>query len=155
MASMQNLYKINEIDPTKVITLPIKTPHQLAYIFKNTDVGLFPNRCEGGTNLMLMEYMACGKPVIATKKTGHADIVMDNNTFTIERYIPLQIREGNLSKYKGWVEPDVDEIVNHLETAYNNQERCKRKGQAAGELLSELTWQKAAAAFHKTAMELI
>lgn len=83
---MINLYKINGLNPDKVITLPKKPSFQMPYIYKNTDIGLFPNRCEGGTNLMLMEYMACGKPVIASAQTGHADIIRHNNAFPIETY---------------------------------------------------------------------
>lgn len=37
-------------------------------------VGLFPNRAEGGTNLVLMEAIACGLPCIASAHTGHMDI---------------------------------------------------------------------------------
>ena len=39
-------------------------------VYQNTDVGIFPSRCEAGTNLVMMEYMACGKPAIATVGTG-------------------------------------------------------------------------------------
>lgn len=155
MRSMNNLYRMNGLDPNKVITLPIKSPFELAYIYKNTHVGLFPNRCEGGTNLMLMEYMACGKPVIATAETGHADIVRQDNAFPIENLTPVKIKEGDLSEYQGWVEPDIDEIVAHLERAYDDQELCKRKGEAAGQFLSGLTWQKAAMEFYETAKEFM
>lgn len=155
MGSMNNLYKINGLDPNKVITLPIKPFYQLPHIFKNTDVGLFPNRCEGGTNLMLMEYMACGKPVIATAQTGHADIVRQDNALTLENYTKVRIRAGDLSEFQGWVEPDIDEILSHLETAYNDQEVRREKGDAAGRFLSGLTWQKAALEFYKIAKELM
>lgn len=47
---------------------------ELASVMNSTDLGVFPNRCEGGTNLVLMEYMACGKPVVASAGTGHADL---------------------------------------------------------------------------------
>ena len=155
MASMINLYKINALGNDKVITLPIKPSFQLAHIYKNTDIGLFPNRCEGGTNLMLMEYMACGKPVIASSQTGHADIVNQDNAFSVETCTPVKIRQGDLSQYQGWVEPDIDEIVAHLERAYDHPEECKQKGGAAGRFLSGLTWEKAAREFYETAMEFI
>ena len=151
--SYQQLYINNDIDPKKVITLPIKPPHQLSSIFKNSDVGLFPNRCEGGTNLILMEYMACGKPAIATIRTGHADIVNPDNAFAIEKDSSVNPRHGNLSGYHGWVEPDIDEIVAHLETAYNDKEACRQKGRAAGEFLKNITWKKAALEFYEAARQ--
>jgi len=48
----------NGIDPQSVITLPVTSHLAMPRIYRNTDVGIFPNRCEGGTNLVLMEYMA-------------------------------------------------------------------------------------------------
>lgn len=151
MASMNHLYTMNGIDPKKVITLPIKLPYQMAYIFKNTNVGLFPNRCEGGTNLMLMEYMACGKPVIATSKTGHSDVIESERAFDLTNYIPLALRTQDHTEYQGWVEPDIDEIVAYLELAYDDPGLCEQKGKASGRYLSGLTWQKAASDFYKIA----
>lgn len=153
--SMINLYKMNGLSPDKVITLPIKSSFQLAHVYKNTDVGLFPNRCEGGTNLMLMEYMACGKPVIASAQTGHSDIISKDNAFPIETYTPAKIKNGNPLEYEGWIEPDIDEIVHLLERAYDHPEECKQKGEVAGHFLSGLTWEKAARKFYETAMEFI
>jgi len=155
MKSMNALYKMNGINIERVITLPIKPSSQLAYIYKNTDVGLFPNRCEGGTNLMLMEYMACGKPVIATSETGHADIINDENAFALKNYGTVKDRKGIKTDFKDCVEPDIDEILAHLEKAYDNSELCKQKGETAGRFLSELTWEKAARKFHKTALDFM
>jgi glycosyltransferase involved in cell wall biosynthesis len=45
--------------------------------YRHCDVALFPNRCEAGTNLCLMEALACGVPCIATDATGHKDITWD------------------------------------------------------------------------------
>jgi hypothetical protein len=42
----------------------------LARLCRNTNVGFFPNRCEGGTSLVLMEYMACGRPVTPQSRAG-------------------------------------------------------------------------------------
>ena len=148
MTSMNTLFHINGIDPGRVITLPIKPPPLLANIFKNTDIGLFPNRCEGGTNLMLMEYMACGKPVIAASRTGHADIIRNDNAFNL---VNCGRVAGGSPGFAGWVEPDIDEIVSALERAYDDTDLCRQKGKAAGEFLSGLTWEKAALKFYKAA----
>lgn len=153
ISSMNNLFKMNGINPELVITLPIKAPFQLAYIYKNTDIGLFPNRCEGGTNLMLMEYMACGKPVIASSNTGHADIVNNNNAFEIKTYHPVKATKHDPAEYNDWSEPDIEEIVAHLEMAYNDNKLRKQKGETAGKHLAGLTWRKASREFHATAEE--
>jgi glycosyltransferase involved in cell wall biosynthesis len=72
----QRICAENGMDPSRTAILP-STPYQeLPNIYRNTDVGLFPNRCEGGTNLVMMEYMACGRPVVATNGSGHKDIII-------------------------------------------------------------------------------
>jgi glycosyltransferase involved in cell wall biosynthesis len=152
--SMQKLYRINGIDPSRVITLPLKPPFQLPHVLKNTDVGLFPNRCEGGTNLMLMEYMACGKPVIATAGTGHADMVCEETAFPLIGNQSVSLREGDPTPYRGWIEPELDQILGLLEIAYDDQTLCRRKGEAAAEFLSRFTWQKAASKFYQASREL-
>lgn len=53
---------------------PQLSQRELAKVMAATDCGLFPNRCEGGTNLVLMEYAAVGRQVVANTLTGHADV---------------------------------------------------------------------------------
>ena len=77
--AMTRLLAENGLDVSRVITLGPRPNALLARIYRNTDVGLFPNRCEGGTNLVLMEYMACGKPVVAVDATGHRDVVREEH----------------------------------------------------------------------------
>jgi glycosyltransferase involved in cell wall biosynthesis len=48
------------------------------------DVAVFPNRCEGGTNLVAMECMACGLPVILSRNTGHLDLIDGDNCFALD-----------------------------------------------------------------------
>ena len=64
----------NSLRSNQFTILPKLSHADLAREMANTDVGLFPNRCEGGTNLVLMEYAALGRPVIANVLTGHADV---------------------------------------------------------------------------------
>lgn len=44
-------------------------------IYRECDVGLFPNRLEGGTNLVAMECMACGVLPLLSGGTGHEDLL--------------------------------------------------------------------------------
>ena len=41
----------------------------------SSDTALFPNRCESGTNLVAMEAMAAGIPVILSNNSGHLDLI--------------------------------------------------------------------------------
>lgn len=138
----------NGIDLNRVITLSPKPNAQLARIYKNTDIGLFPNRCEGGTNLVLMEYMACGKPVIASYSSGHKDILKEGNSIMITQMKPVTIPLNELS-HAVWDDPDLDETIDHLEWAYQNRERLHPIGRQGGADLSQITWKKTGQNFYR------
>jgi len=136
----------NGIDVRRVVTLPACSNESLARVYQNTDVGLFPNRCEGGTNLVLMEYMACGKPVIASFSSGHRDIVNDRNALLIKRLKRVLVKRGDVS-IADWDDPDLDETVAQLEWAYDHRQEMRRLGEQAGKDLANFTWQRSAEAF--------
>ena len=48
---------------------------QLPHLIKQADVAVFASRCEGGTNLMAMETLACGVPTLISANTGHLDLL--------------------------------------------------------------------------------
>ena len=120
----------------------------MARLYRNTDVGLFPNRCEGGTNLVLMEYMACGKPVVAVDSTGRADIVNPGNAVVIRSKGALTVNFQGRAAAR-WPEPDLDDTIAKLEWAYQNRESLQRLGQQAGCDLAPYTWRKTAEEFQK------
>jgi glycosyltransferase involved in cell wall biosynthesis len=148
LKAVSGILHANGIDLDRVITVLPRNNAQMARLYKNTDVGLFPNRCEGGTNLVLMEYMACGKPVIATFSSGHKDIINPSNSIVIKKMKPLNINsEGVLQAV--WDDPDLEETIAHLEAAYQNRDTLKLIGDRAGADLSQLTWRKTAEMFHQ------
>jgi glycosyltransferase involved in cell wall biosynthesis len=138
----------NGIDPRRVITLMPQPNSTMASIYKNTDVGLFPNRCEGGTNLVLMEYMACGKPAIASFNTGHQDIINDENAICIRNHKQIDIRRDQKT-VAVWDDPDLDETISHLEYAYLHRDGLAGIGHRAGEHMKQFTWQKSAESFYR------
>lgn len=141
----QILYE-NGIDIDRVITLPLYPNIMMGRIYRNTDIGLFPNRCEGGTNLVLMEYMACSKPVIASYNSGHKDILTDKNSIKLVDMKPISIKDNNVCRAV-WEEPGLDETIAKLEWAYNNRDSLKEIGKQAGDYLSSMTWEKTARSF--------
>lgn len=113
--------------------LPKLDQSSLAREMQNTDVGLFPNRCEGGTNLVLMEYAACGKPVVANLNTGHKDVrgLID---------FPILAREDE----NKWADQTIGEIVEAMETAYLWHRDPVLKDTHLGFERPSFTWQAAA-----------
>ncbi len=141
---MVNLCLINGIDGDKVFTLPITPNNKLRDLYLSSDIGLFPNRCEGGTNLVLMEYMACGKPVIASYTSGHTDILTEENSLPLRHLHEFKLYDDNKNLFADWEEPDIDEIIAKIEYAYFNREKIKQVGKKAGEFMKSFTWKASA-----------
>ncbi len=131
------------IDPRRVVTLLPQANATMARTYKNSDVGLFTNRCEGGTNLVLMEYMACGKPAIASFNTGHKDVLSEQNSIRILRHKQMTVcRAGD--PIAVWDDPDLEETIEHLEWAYQHREALAETGRRAGEHMKQFTWEQSA-----------
>jgi glycosyltransferase involved in cell wall biosynthesis len=141
---MEHLYRLNGIDPRRVITMAGLTPEQMAQAYGQSDLGLFPNRCEGGTNLVLMEYMACGKPAIVTDATGHKDVCHQSNAFLLQSLQPLAINNQQGQLVARWVEPSLDEIIASIEYARAHRAEAQARGQAAAQDMKQWTWKRAA-----------
>jgi glycosyltransferase involved in cell wall biosynthesis len=118
---------------------------QIAPVLADCAVAVFPNRCEGATNLVAMEAMACGVPVILSANTGHRDIIRDDACFALTRQDPVPDPTGARI---GWGESSVEELVEHLETLYTDRETARRRScNAMRFILGERTWKNFAQAF--------
>jgi len=137
---MQHIYRINGLDPKRIVTLGAIDNEQLPGIYSKTDLGIFPNRCEGGTNLVLMEYMACGKPVVASYTSGHKDILTKENSLLLDHLTPYPIYDADKKLWADWDEPSVDQLVAQIEYAYHNRGEITRLGDHAGKDLLRFTW---------------
>jgi glycosyltransferase involved in cell wall biosynthesis len=133
----------NRIYPNRVWHYPLMEQPQIYNIISNSDIGVFPNRCEGGTNLALMEYMACGKPVIASYNTGHMDILNEGNS--------IRLIEQQLHKFQPhpgydaeWYEPSLDELISKIEWAYDHREATKEIGIEGSKTMRGFTWERVA-----------
>ena len=146
-AATNHLLAANGIDLEKVLTLPAKPQLAMARIYKNTDCGLFPNRCEGGTNLALMEYMACGKPAIVSNSSGHRDVANDRNALLLKNLQPLTVDMGGHGMTV-WDEPSLEEAIESLEWAYGHRDSLRDIGKAAGSSMQAFSWTAAAQQFH-------
>jgi len=148
-----NLLSVNGIDPARVILYPVIENHLMKSVYANSDVGLFPNRCEGGNNMVMCEYMACGRPVIASIMTGHRDVVASEHALCLQSYEPVLARTGD--QITGiWFEPALEEMIALLEQAYCNRQMLQGVGKAAALAMTRLSWSGAARNFHALADQL-
>lgn len=102
---------------------------QMAPVYRECDVAVFPNRAEGGTNLVAMECLACGVPALLSANSGHLDLLSrtrNAHALTQQRQNPA---------YATWNDSDVDEIVAGLELVHAGAWRATEPRP-----LAELTW---------------
>lgn len=145
-AFVEALLAANGIDVTRVITLGVRPHATLARIYRLSSVGLFPNRCEGGTNLVLMEFMACGRPAIAAYNTGHCDVVDEGNAVLLRRMRPVTI-QGPDGVMADWEEPELEEVVEALEWAYQHREKAAELGRQGAVEMARRSWAETAREF--------
>jgi glycosyltransferase involved in cell wall biosynthesis len=147
-ALMERTFVENGIDPARVITLPPLPNIMMTRIYRNTDIGVFPNRCEGGTNLVLMEYMACGKPAIASYSSGHRDVISDRNSLPLRSLRPISISHSG-QPMAVWDDPQLDELIARLDWAYHHRDDLRDIGMEAGTSMADLTWERTARQFYE------
>jgi len=142
--TMAHLCEVNEIPSKRIVFLPLLQQADMLKAYLSSDLGLFPNRCEGGTNLVMMEYMACGKPVVATHATGHLDVLTEDNAYLLQKLSPLELRDANGLLEARWVEPSLEEIITSVERAYTQRQEAQEKGRRAAADMAKLSWRRSA-----------
>jgi glycosyltransferase involved in cell wall biosynthesis len=141
---MRRTYALNGLDATRIVTCDLMPAELQRELYANTDIGVFPNRCEGGTNLVLMEYMACGKPVVASYASGHRDIVNAENALLLKDLRDYILIGPDRRPFAHWQEPSLDELVAQIEYAYHHRGEIRRLGQRGGRDMEGFTWKRSA-----------
>jgi len=134
----------NEIPADRVIDLGYIPNYAAPTILREMNVALFPNRAEGGTNLVAMECMACGLPTILSRNTGHADIIQNDSCYTLDDQRQTLRGFADVGGVSGWGESQVDEVVERLERVFFDPTQAAKRGRRAVKRLSRLTWQATA-----------
>ena len=127
----------NGIPEDALIDLGLTPNAAMPGILRDVDVAVFTNRCEGGTNLVAMEAMACGVPCILSANSGHLDIIGDGNCYPL--LDQSQVLDEN-DPADVWRESSVDETVECLEKAYTDRDDAARRGRAGAEFMTGLSW---------------
>lgn len=138
---------------SQILDLGMIPNAQMPPILREMDAAIFPNRAEGGTNLVAMECMACGVPTILSRNTGHLDLIEDGNCLTLDSQGTLEGNEAGVGDVAGWGESDVDEIVEALERLYRDREAARAIGLAGAETLKRFTWAETARQMKLVALE--
>jgi glycosyltransferase involved in cell wall biosynthesis len=119
----------------------------MARVIREADVALFPNRCEGGTNLVAMECLASGVPTIVSDNTGHKDLVATGAPYALTRQLPVA---ADGIGTEGWGEGDVEEIVEALEHVWADRADARRRGEAGAAAMTRFGWRDYVRRLHDT-----
>jgi len=131
----------NGIPHNACLDVGIIPNHMVGQILREADVSVFTNRCEGGTNLVAMECLACGIPTIISANTGHLDLICDNHCYPLRTQGSVQ-SNINFIGLQGWGESNVEEVVEMLEEVYINRDKAREKALAAAVFMQDWTWEK-------------
>jgi glycosyltransferase involved in cell wall biosynthesis len=137
----------NGVRADRLIDLGIVPNLKMPMVLREMDVALFPNRCEGATNMVAMECMACALPVILSRNTGHVDLIEKiekNSCYTLDDQRQTARGFPGIGGVSGWGESQIHEVVERLEQVFSDRAEAKRRGRRAAERLAQLTWQATA-----------
>ena len=129
----------NGVPEDSVIALPEIPNALLPPVIRECDVALFPNRCEGGTNLVAMETLALGVPSLLSANTGHMDLLDRQIGFALADQSPVPEADAS-PDHDVWGESSVDEIVERLEAVYRNREAFREVALSHARLMEDLSW---------------
>jgi glycosyltransferase involved in cell wall biosynthesis len=139
--------RANGLQPEQFIDIGAMPNHLMARVLHEMDVAVFPNRCEGGTNLVAMECLACGVPTIVSDNTGHRDLVATGAPYALTRQSVVSL---DASGTEGWGESDVDEIVEALEQVWQNRQAASRRGAYGAATMEDWSWRRQIGRLHDT-----
>jgi len=103
----------NGIPADSVVDVGKVNPLELAAIVRSCDVGVFPNRCEGATNMVLVEALASGLPCVAT--VGHGQKMLTDAVWPMASrgQVPRGCRLFGTQDLTadGWTEADPTDVA--------------------------------------------
>jgi glycosyltransferase involved in cell wall biosynthesis len=103
----------NGIPARNVLDVGKVNPLELAAIVRSCDVGVFPNRCEGATNMVLVEALASGVPCVATVGHGHGMLAHAVLPIASRGQVPRGCRVFGTQDLTadGWTEADPADVA--------------------------------------------
>ena len=129
----------NGLPATSFIDLGPLTNAETPPLLREVDLAVFPNRCEGGTNLVAMECMASGVPVVLSRNTGHLDLIDVGNCYPLEMQIPMGAVTGR-ADLDGWGESSIDELSHAMEMAFSSPADARARAVAGAATMQTWDW---------------
>ncbi|MDX2229458.1 MAG: tetratricopeptide repeat protein [Leptolyngbyaceae cyanobacterium bins.349] len=115
---------------------PIPYPF-FSQVLRETDVAVFPSRCEPGVNQAIAASLACGVPTVLSNNTANRDLVQYHLGFPLHTQRPVKA-----AGCEGWGESEVEELVETLEYIYSHHQEAKNRGAIAADFVRDWTWKQ-------------
>lgn len=128
------------LQPHQFIALPFTHQIMMPSVLRECDAAIFPNRCEGGTNLVAMEAIACGIPTYVADNTGQADLIKYCDALPLRRQRPCATATDPRLTTTAWGESDVEEIVAALTIIYQDAQTARQNARAAAQKITAWNW---------------
>ena len=137
----------NGIPEENLLVLPPLVNSQFPNLIKQSDVAVFASRCEGGTNLMAMETLACGIPTLLSANTGHLDLLdmgMEH-ALAIGRNGQGNVQHNVTIPYGGdpaglWGETNPEELVDWWIRIAKERTKWRLLGQKSAKAMEQMSW---------------
>jgi glycosyltransferase involved in cell wall biosynthesis len=129
----------NGIPADAVIDIGLNPQIAMPHVLREADAAIFANRCEGGTNLVAMECMACGVPTILSANTGHLDLLGHDAALPLCQQHPVHLSDVGTD---GWGESSVEEMVEALETLWRDRDSAAALGARGAAAMAQLSWSR-------------
>ncbi|QWC97005.1 glycosyltransferase family 4 protein [Polynucleobacter paneuropaeus] len=135
--SLKTWIRRNGVSEDQFLCLGPTPNFMMPEIFREVDLAVFPNRCEGGTNLVAMEALSSGISCAISKNTGHLDLIKGNNCIVLNSQ--SRVISQNTINTTDWGESSVDELIAVMEMAY--EDHIKLNKETIRESMLNSTWE--------------
>lgn len=126
------------LPPGSFLDLPLIPNMLMPPILRECQAAIFPNRCEGGTNLVAMEAMACGVPTFVAANTGQKDLIDVLGASPLKAAGPVTTLLPQTTE--GWGETAPEDIDQALEKAYTSYKETQTEALALAARLQAWDW---------------
>ena len=109
-------------------------------VLREATVAVFPDRCQSGSNPLVLGSLACGVPTVLSANTGHLDLLRHNLGYGLQVQRLVRSEAGR----PGWGESDVEELLEIWERIYTSPQEARHRGMTAAEFIQTWTWEKVA-----------
>ncbi|UTW06973.1 tetratricopeptide repeat protein [Pseudomonas benzenivorans] len=124
----------NGIAAQALLDLSLVADSQLPDILRESDLAVFPSRCEGGAQWPALQAMACGVPTVVAANTGYLDL-LGEHVYMLQSQGELRGQSG-AGGQDDWGESSMDELLELMERAYVRRTEAMAKGQAGAQFMA-------------------